>query len=689
MRTSLLEFISKRMKGLFIKVQSVDKKRLLKCSIAALILLVAGYFCNNLSVFTKEDSRSLFRMEHVWNNWVPNNLGIRISEDTIECKDVIFLNTSYDRELIPQIDKEDEYLGTTDVLNRETLYKFLEILKEENVNYKYLIIDVDFSKELANHRLVFDSVSGDSVEIDKLLFDLIGSMDRVVVALPKGENLEAKLKRKAAPAKYNATAVVSRFVRYKYFDTVPYIPLKVYNSLQKQKGLDTITHHFLLGDEASEWCEEIPPLCEVLNSLSVCTQGGSLCYNSLFIPFPIGNISENNRVETAIADEVKENYVNLGWFFADSIINESKERLLGTINAMCEDKYVFIGDMVKTDMHTTYAGKKAGSYVMYKALKELESGKHKVSLGMMLLLFVIYVWMVYRMASKKNIIPIPKRLSKTDNPLVILLVDVCTFSMVFSSIHFFEYMGERRLYSFALSMLFFTFLKFYMLMRTRSKKKLLSILLAVLAVICLSFTSSSPERYHFQVLSKNPKGVLINGVVPTNGMCFKRGAIIKFTDSNAILRVQNIGSTIVNQRGEIWEKYEFKDLGVKNNKKIFNTWWWFFEIETNSKGGESFAGHHYLAGGFITFPVNVQGANDGEKNPIYYKLTCIKGKCKGASIWLNNDSTDPVVWLFADSLKKEMELKENRSYRFKVEKYNAYDDEYSLITDSCIIEYIK
>lgn len=670
MRTSLLEFISKRMKGLFIKVQSVDKKRLLKCSIVALMLLIAGYFCNNLPVFTKEDSRSLTKMQHFYELF-SSKCGI--SEDSIECKDVIFLNTSYDRELIPQEDKEDnKYSGTTDVLNRETLYRFLKILKEENVNYKYLIIDVDFSKELANHRLVFDSVSGDSVEIDKLLFDLIGSMDRVVVALPEGGNLDESLKRKAAHAKYNATAVVSRFVRYKYFDESPYVPLKVYNSLQKQNGLDTISCHSLVGDKVLRGFKDNPFILEFLKSLSVCNQGGSLCYNSLFIPFSIGD----NR-----------NHKNLGSYFSDPY-SSSYERMSGTIKLACEDKYVFIGDMVSTDLHTTYAGQKPGAYIMYKALKELESGKHQVSLGLMLFLFVIYVWMTYRMASKKNIFPIPRLLSKTNNPLVILLADVLTFSLVFSAIHFFEYMGERKLYSFALSILFFTFLKYYMLMKTKSKKTLLPMFLAVVAAIFLSFTSSSSNRGQLQVISKDPiKGVKINGKVPTCGMTFARDAVIKFERDDAQLRVQNIGPDFKDTKtGETWKRWEERTMKPKNRKKIFNPWWWFLVKGTISKSGDSFAGHHILAGGWTTFNVDEVVPKDADKD-YYYQLTVLEGKDKGASIILENNGEDPVVWLYADSLKKKMELKDRQIIRFKVEKYN-YGTPIS-ITDSCIIEYIK
>ncbi len=677
MRTSLLEFISKRMKGLFIKVQSVDKKRLLKCSIVALILLIAGYFCNNLPVFTKEDSRSLSMMEH-FNEWLSSECGI--SKDTVEYEDVLFLNTSYDRELIPQEDKEDEYSGTMDVLNRETLYKFLKILKEGNVNYKYLIIDVDFSNELANHRQVFDSVSGDSVEIEKLLFELVGSMDRVVVALPEGGNLDESLKRKAAHANYKATALVSRFVRYQYFDDIPYVPLKVYNSLQKQKGLDTISCHSLVGDKFLRGFENNPLVLEFLKSLSVCNQGGSLCYNSLFIPFSIGNISDNNNGETEVigADEIGENYMNLG--------NLVKER--DAINAECEDKYVFIGDMVNTDMHTTYAGRKSGSHIMYKALKELESGKHKVSLGMMLFLFVIYVWMTYRMASKKNIFPIPRLLSKTNNPLVILLADVLTFSLVFSAIHFFEYMGERKLYSFALSILFFTFLKYYMLMKTKSKKTWLSILLAVFAAFCLSFTSSSSNGTQFKVLSKDPiVGVKINGKVPKHGDTFGRGAIMKFESPEARLRVKNIGPDFRDAKtGQTWKHGGIRIMGPKNRKKIFNPWWWFLVKGTISKSGDSFAGHHILAGGWTTFDVD-DVATEDTTDDCYYVLRFFDGKHKGDTIRLHNDDEDPVAWLYANSLKKKMDLKDRQVIRFQVEKYNYGTP--ILITDSCLVEYIK
>lgn len=676
------------------KIHCVNKKRLMKCCIAALALVVSGYFWNNLQVFTGEDSRMLVTIEHVLNVTLPQMFGMEISRDTTECEDVIFVNTSFDKELIP-VHEEDNgtSIGNTDIVNRETLYKFLKVLKDEDVDYKYLVLDIDFSYK--SHKKVLDTVAGDSVEIDELLFDLIGSMERVVVAMPISGNLDNRLRRKAALADYTTTIVAPKFVRYKYKDSIPYIPLAVYNSLQKRKGEDTIAGHSLLVDEdlKKQWIH--PLIKEPLKSLSVYKQSDNLCYNSLFIPF---SLCDNVSIEDCSR--------NLGCFFSDS--------LALSIDGTCEGKYVFIGDMKASDMHTTYLGQRPGAYILYKALKELEAGKHQVSLGMMAFLFIVYVWMMYRILSGKNSVAISylrkivnlllkllrkmkllrkTKLTPTKNPLLKLLTDMCTFSTVFVGIHIFEYVIYKELYSFTLPIIFFTFLKFYKLMKTSAKtekcKSLMVIAYAVVATLLFSFMLPPSEKGDLVVL-RDAKDVYIvigdKDVQARRGLEFSRRSIIIFRGKgNEELHVINKGPDFT-MKGKIWKHGTANILHRKQRRHIINADWWLVTKPTVTKGADSFAGYHYLAGGFITFPVG-EAVSPEESRNRYYVLTCDEGKHKGVSVGLHNSSTDPVVWLFADDLKQKMDLEDSQTYRFKVEKVLFGEREH--ITDSCYIEYIK
>ena len=92
---------------------------------------------------------------------------------------------------------------------------------------------------------------------------------------------------------------------------------------------------------------------------------GRLCYNSLFIDFPLEDFeefdSQNNKL-----------YYNMG---NDLLENYSEEDIATLTNG----KYIVVGDMVE-DVHDTYSGLRPGPVIMYYAFMALMKGKHLVSI---------------------------------------------------------------------------------------------------------------------------------------------------------------------------------------------------------------------------------------------------------------------------------------------------------------------
>ena len=107
----------------------------------SIVLLFAGYFSNNMSIFTGENLESLAKMETA--NYFCG------SQSKMSSDSVIYINTAFDKDLIDCYEQEDFEgaipvpLGNTEITDRNKLIDLLKLLKE--VNYKYLIIDISFT----------------------------------------------------------------------------------------------------------------------------------------------------------------------------------------------------------------------------------------------------------------------------------------------------------------------------------------------------------------------------------------------------------------------------------------------------------------------------------------------------------------------------------------------------------------
>lgn len=306
-----------------------NKTTLLVSLCNVVILLVLSYVLNNQSLFTGENLN-----HYAWVEWVKNKVGLVKQPDG---HNVLFVNIAYDKQLTERTDEFGMPVGNVDITDRMKLLSFLEMLHSTD-NYKYIFLDVRFEKGF------------DVPEVDSALFAEIRNMRHIVIANHSDiEIADNSLVEKTAISDYKATITATNFVRYKYsYNSNPSMPLYAYRDLTKR----TIDSHGLIY-----------------------TCDGRLCYNSLFVNFPVENFGEFD-------DDNMKHYYNLG---SDLLDNYSEEDLA----TLTQGKYIVIGDMIE-DLHDTYSGLKPGSVITYYAFQALMGGKHFVSYGLLLFLAVLY-----------------------------------------------------------------------------------------------------------------------------------------------------------------------------------------------------------------------------------------------------------------------------------------------------------
>ena len=103
---------------------------------------------------------------------------------------VLLINTSYDQVLVA-VNQDNRQKGYDQMADRRKLLQLLTELKRRN-DYKYIILDINFSDEADYHS-----------DVDSALFDLIMSMDNIVI--PKTPNMrlaDERLNIKAVYAMY-------------------------------------------------------------------------------------------------------------------------------------------------------------------------------------------------------------------------------------------------------------------------------------------------------------------------------------------------------------------------------------------------------------------------------------------------------------------------------------------------------
>ena len=333
------------------------------------LLLTLSYFLNNQPLFTGEDLD-----QYAWMEWIKDKLGI--SSD-VDANAALFVNVAYDKQFVDKYDDYGMTIGNSDVTDRSKLLAFLKILHKTGA-YKYIILDIRFEK-------------GYNVpEVDSLLFAEILNMRNIVIANHSDIELaDSSLIKKAAISDYFATITKTNFARYQYnYDGVESVPLYAYHELTG----NTINKHGWLY-----------------------TCNSRLCYNSLFVHFPIAKWNEYDEQQSKV-------YYNLGSDILDNYSDSDLKKLT-------EGKCVIIGNMVE-DVHDTYSGLKPGSVITYYAFQELMKGRHFVNYCMMLFLAILFFLISLSLFETNPIISRLPFIRNSHSRIIHFMLDFVGYSLV-------------------------------------------------------------------------------------------------------------------------------------------------------------------------------------------------------------------------------------------------------------------
>lgn len=254
-------------------------------------------------------------------------------DENYDNDDVIAVNVSYDKALIPYYDEFGIPAGMIDITDRKKLGAFLDSLSRWD-NYRYIVCDVAFDKRFAS-------------PYDDSLFSRIAAMQRI--AIPSSGNDPEILAAKTAWSAFDQLYSWNGFMKYNYYsrDGEESLALRMYREID---GGD-ITPHTLRY-----------------------SSGGHLCVSSLIPDIKYANTHVWNE------DGTKEIW-NLG---AD-ILDESYD-----LSPFFQDRIILIGDWLENDLHGSIRGKMAGCALIFNAYLALRNRDHLIRWWVIVILILAF-----------------------------------------------------------------------------------------------------------------------------------------------------------------------------------------------------------------------------------------------------------------------------------------------------------
>ena len=340
----------------------------------SILITLANYIAGNTS-FPLPDEMKVLQSWDQLKKWTS------MDKDSIP-DEVMLIDVSYDKQLTDYI-VNDIPVGQYAITDRQKLFEFLTVAQQSD-NYKYIMLDVIFERGISSPQ-------------DSALFQLVASMDRIVIPIHQDTPLEDSiLYCKAANADYTVTWEETNFARFQFIhDGVPSMPLRMYQDLS---GDSIRQHGFLFFSQ------------------------GWLCRNGITLKMPI-HFTEDTDHD---GNMQKINVLHLGCdvLSMDSIVPISDE---------IKDKIVVIGNFSE-DIHETYAGLMPGSIICLNAYYALLNGDH-ILLGryggvlifyILMLLLYFFISMAYLNGTSLS--------TKMQNPWLKLLLSFISINVLFWTI---------------------------------------------------------------------------------------------------------------------------------------------------------------------------------------------------------------------------------------------------------------
>lgn len=306
--------------------------RLIAISIVnAIVLLLVCYFADNWRFSTLSGPSVGQRIEQA-------KEVIGWAEDKFP-EDYVFINTAYDRELVPVFDEYGLPEGEIDITDRKKLADFISQLDNR---HKYVMMDV----------LLSDKFQSNS---DSLLIASILNTERIGVARSSTVPiLDERLIPKSGFTDYATDIYETNFVKYEFLNS----------------GNETLPYKVFLSERPDGRLTSFGPFH---------FHNGRLAWKSLTLRFPIKLWSDTKTYDE---DNLQEKVIlNLGCDILDMGMDIPK---------LVDGKIIVIGDFREDDIHDTYLGKIAGPVINVNALEALRNNQLEIPWGLIVFLFVLY-----------------------------------------------------------------------------------------------------------------------------------------------------------------------------------------------------------------------------------------------------------------------------------------------------------
>ena len=311
----------------------------------ALAALLLSYLSTNLNIALSGE-KTVLKYWCAFADWITSGREHETEDD------VVFVNVSYDRQLVDLTDEFGIPLGNAAVTDRGKLQQFLRMI-DESGTYRYVMLDVFFEE-------------GYATESDSCLFSRIAGMDRIVIPRHIGGTLaDPRLDGKAAYADYANSINENDFTKYRLFrKDGPSMSLKGYEDLT---GRSVRRRLFWYAD------------------------GWALARKVIFPKMYV-------RTSSPYRADGEKAYLNLG---ADILTYAAEIDWA----AYFKDKIIVVGAFTDDDIHTTYAGDIPGCLINYNVFLSLTKGRHKIPLGLVVFYFLLFFSMAYLLFCADSGIP--------------------------------------------------------------------------------------------------------------------------------------------------------------------------------------------------------------------------------------------------------------------------------------------
>ena len=339
------------------------KNRIILSFCVAIGMLFVSYWITNQRYILSGDAAWVRKIELFRGYFKPHN---NLMKDS-----VLLINVSHDPVLLGIHGKNNKGLGYGKITDRKKLLQLLSELKRRN-DYKYILLDILFS----------DSTDL-RTEYDNSLYDLIQSMDRIVISKDSKEKLaDERLNAKAGLVTFYTNIKFVSFAKYPYLvDGEKSLPLKMYEEITGRH----IEHHALFSTDGGKLAMEcIIPYFE-------------LRYNTGFYQEDEeGSVGSTNTWFNLGAD-----LLGCSYQYGDSI--ETGSSYLYDEPNLTKGKYVVIGAFDGDDTHYTYMENQPGPIILFNAYLALLHGNHRIPCWGIFLMFCVYFYLAFRIFRRPSV----------------------------------------------------------------------------------------------------------------------------------------------------------------------------------------------------------------------------------------------------------------------------------------------